>query len=249
MLATRIIPVLLRRGTQLVKGVGFNSWRVVGHALQAARIHQARGVDELVVIDIGATPQRQDLDTKLVANLAADCFMPLTVGGGITNVEQVHALFMSGADKVLIGTAAFDNPYLIEQIARRYGRQAVVVAVDVGTDGFVHTRCGEQTSGRYPVSYAQQCENAGAGEILLTSIPRDGTLTGYNLPLIEQVTAAVTIPVVVAGGCGEYRHMAEALRAGAHAVAAGAMFQFTDATPRGAARWLADHGFHTRLVA
>jgi len=248
-LAVRIIPVLLRRGTQLVKGQGFNSWRVVGHALQAARIHQARSVDELVVIDIGATPEGRPSDIKTVADLAIDCFMPLTVGGGITSIEQVRALFMSGADKVLIGTAAFDNPSLIEQTARRYGRQAVVVAIDVGGDGFVYVNCGSRITDRDPVIYAQQCENAGAGEILLTSIPRDGTLEGYDLDLIERMAAAVTIPVVAAGGCGTYEHMAEALRAGAHAVAAGAMFQFTDATPRGAAQWLAGQGFPTRVAA
>jgi imidazole glycerol-phosphate synthase subunit HisF len=249
MLATRIIPVLLRRESKLVKGVGFDSWRTVGHALQAARVHQMRGVDELVVIDIGATPDHREPDAKLTADLAQDCFMPLTVGGGIRTIEHVESMFRNGADKVLLGTAAIDDPDLIGRIATRYGRQAVTVSVDVGFDGNVWGECGKRVTGMRPTDYAETCEARGAGEILLNSIPRDGTMEGYDLDLIERVSRAVSVPVIALGGCGRYQHMADALRAGAHAVAAGAMFQFTEATPKGAAHWLAEQGFVTRLVA
>jgi cyclase len=247
-LASRVIPILLRRGHALVKGKGFDSWRSVGHALQAIRIYQARDVDELVVLDVAATPEGRGPDLELVKSFAADCFMPLTVGGGVRSCDDIRALLANGADKVAICTAALDNPDLIDEASRRFGAQAVVISIDV-RDGAVWSRCASRREARDPVEWAREAADRGAGEILLTAIERDGTLDGYDLDLIDRVSSAVSIPVIAAGGAGSYEHLAEGLRAGAHAVAAGAMWQFTEATPKGAARYLAERGFAMRVAA
>lgn len=243
-----MIPVLLRRRQSLVKGRGFDSWRSVGHALQAIRVYQQRDVDELIVLDIGATPQGRGPDLDLVKSFAAECFMPVTVGGGVKCCDDIRALLANGADKVAICTAALGRPEFLGEASQRFGAQAVVVAIDV-RDGVVWSRCAQARHCRDPVSWARECEARGAGEILLTAVDRDGTLQGYDLRLIADVCCAVNIPVIAAGGAGTYEHLAEGLRAGAHAVAAGAMWQFTDATPRGAARYLAGKGFRMRVVA
>lgn len=248
MLATRVIPILLRRGQALVKGKGFDSWRSVGHALQAIRVYQARDVDELVVLDIGATPEGRGPDLDLVRAFASDCFMPVTIGGGVRTCEHIRELLAAGADKVAICTAALERPELIDEASRRFGAQAVVVSIDAKA-GAVWSRCARERTDRTPVQWAREAADRGAGEILLTSIEREGTLQGYDLDLITSISAEVSIPVIAAGGCGTYEHMAQALRAGAHAVAAGAMWQFCDATPKGAARYLAERGFNMRVAA
>lgn len=243
-LAVRVIPTLLCRGRQLVKGRQFNSWRSVGLAAQAVRIHQARGVDELCLLDISATREDRGPDLDLVRELAEVLFCPLTVGGGIKTVDQIRALLRAGADKVAIGTAAF-HTHIIREAAATFGRQALVVAVDV-SNGHVWSRCGQQQWPFNPIDVAKLMDEYGAGEILLTAIEREGTLEGYDLPLIERVASAVSIPVIAHGGAGTYEHMLEAVRAGASAVAAGAMFQFTDQTPRGAAEYLGANGIEVR---
>lgn len=243
-LAVRVIPTLLCRGRQLVKGSQFNSWRSVGLAAQAVLIHQARGVDELCLLDISATQEERGPDLYLVRELAEVLFCPLTVGGGIKTVEQIRDLLRAGADKVAIGSAVF-NTHILKEASHRFGRQAIVVAVDV-SHGHVWSRCGQQEWPFTPGTFAKYLEVEGAGEILLTSIDREGTLEGYDLDLIQEVSAAVPIPVIAHGGAGSYDHMLEAVRAGASAVAAGAMFQFTDQTPKGAAMYLKEHGIEAR---
>jgi imidazole glycerol-phosphate synthase subunit HisF len=242
---TRVIPVLLHRGRNLVKGVGFNSWRNVGLALQAAKIHQAREVDELIVLDIEAKAP----DIEFTKALTEDCFMPLTIGGGVRHVNHVRDLLANGADKISFGAAAANDPKLISECAKKFGSQAIVAAIDVDDQRNVCIANGQKSIHRDAVGYAIDMEQLGVGEILLTSIPRDGTMSGYDLNLIERITSLVNVPVIAAGGAGTYQHMADALKAGAHAVAAGAMFQFTDATPREAAMWLADAGFNMRIAA
>lgn len=246
MLATRIIPTLLQCGTTLVKGKQFNSWRSVGHALQAIRIHQARGVDELIFLDIAATPEGRGPDFKMVEQLTHDCFCPITVGGGVRSIDDVHGLLESGADKVAIGTAAMENPRLLADIASRFGNQVLVVAIDV-MNGHVAIECGAHDTTCDPRELAMSCEVDGAGEILLTSIDREGTMQGYDLELIRDVSQAVDIPVIAHGGCSGYEDMHDAIKAGASAVAAGALFQFTDCTPRGAAEYLKSKGVEVRL--
>lgn len=243
MLAKRIIPTLLYRGHTLVKGQRFDSWRSVGHVLQAARIHAARGVDELVMLDIGATPSNAEPNYRLIEQLTENTFTPISVGGGIRTIEHVRALLNAGADKIVLGTNAVP---LVNQVAKACGCQAVVAAIDI-KGRCVHWAGGTYAADMDAVTYAIAVAEWGAGEIILTSIEREGTLEGYDLELIRAVSAAVDIPVVAHGGAGTYEHMHEALRAGADAVAAGAMFQFTDQTPRGAAEYLAGKGWEVRL--
>lgn len=250
MLAHRIIPVVLCRGRQAIKGRRFDSWRSVGLAAQACSVHAARGIDELILLDIGATPEGRGPDLELVRELSECCFMPLTVGGGVRSVEDVDALLRAGADKVAMCTAALGGERLISDIAGRFGSQCLVVAIDVKDTGpakFAFGDCGKFETWWEPPLLAILCEKAGAGEILLTSIDREGTLDGYDLDMIRAVSEAVSIPVVANGGCGSYAHMAEAIEAGADAVAAGAMFQFCEATPRGAAEYLHEHDIEVRL--
>jgi cyclase len=240
-LASRIIPVVLMRGHEAVKGKGFDSWRSVGQVRQAVRVYQMRGVDELILLNItGKEP-----DIALVREMAGDCFMPLTVGGGARTLDHFRALLANGADKVAINTAAVETPELISQAAEKFGRQAVVVSIDV-KDGYVTTRCGTCRTDLRPMEWARECERLGAGEILLTSVERDGTLGGYDLALVRSVSEAVSVPVVACGGAGTYEHLKEGLDAGAHAVAAGAMWTFTDQTPAGAAEYLAGRGVRVR---
>lgn len=238
-LAKRIIPILLCRGRQLVKGVAFNSWRSVGVAAQAVRIHQARGVDELVLLDISATAEGRGPDLKLVEELTKDCFMPLAVGGGVRTVEDVKTLLRAGADKVVIRTGGTE---LVRQVAEVVGRQAIVAAIDVPGTGPSVYEDPEQWA-----RCAKHWMNAGAGELLVTRMGREGTMQGYDLDLIKAVSRAVTIPVIAHGGAGTYQHMLEAIEAGADAVAAGSIFLFTEATPRGAAEYLAQHGVEARV--
>lgn len=245
MLARRIIPTLLCRGRTLVKGQRFNSWRSVGVAEQAVRIHQARGVDELVLLDIAATAEHRGPDLKLVEDLSAGCFMPLAVGGGVRNLEDVRALLKAGADKVVMNTHAYRDPHQINRIVDAVGGQALVISIDV-QQGVVWTESGHCRTMTAPVRYAKRLAAQGVGEILLTAIDREGTLAGYDLGLISEVSDAVDIPVIANGGCGTYAHMHEAILAGASAVAAGAMFQFTDCTPAGAAEYLAAQGVEAR---
>lgn len=244
-LATRVIPVLLQRGHTLVKGQQFNSWRSVGHAMQAVRIYQARGVDELIYLDIGATPEGRGPNFDLVAQLTAECFMPLTVGGGVRTIDDVRNLLAAGADKVTICTG---GPLLISQCAPYFGSQAIVGAIDV-KDGYAAVRCGSRTTLQPAVAWARSCQDHGAGEILLTCIDREGTMSGYDLDLIHAVSQAVSIPVIANGGCSGYEDMYNAIQAGASAVAAGALFHFTDCTPKGAAEYLAKRGVEVRLCA
>lgn len=215
-----------------MKGVAFDSWRSVGHAAQAVRIHQARGVDELCLLDISATKEGRGPDLKLVSELTENCFMPLAVGGGVRSIEDVRALLSAGADKVVVRSA---GPEFMEKAAPVVGCQALVAALDVGPET------------RDCVEDAKRWADAGAGEILLTRMELEGALTGYDLNIIHEVSHAVDVPVIAHGGAGTYEHMLQAIEAGASAVAAGSMFQFTDQTPRGAAEYLAARGIEVRL--
>jgi len=247
-LATRIIPVLLKRGTDLVKGVRFDSSRIVGHALQAARIHQARGVDELMILDVGATPAGKGPDFASVEKLTKDCFVPLTIGGGIRSVDDIRDLLNAGADRVVIETVAMNDPGLISDAAAKVGSQAIVVSVSY-TRGFATSHCGTMLHTIGALEAAEQAVALGAGEILLQSIDLDGTMKGYDTGTLYAVAKNVPVPVIASCGAGEYMHMLSAINCGANAVAAGAMFQFTDQTPMEAAAYLAKNGVEVRIPA
>ncbi len=245
-LAKRIIPVLLVRGHQLVKGKQFKSWRSVGVAEQAARIYASRSVDELCILDIAATPRWSGPDFEMVRRMTDGNFCPVSVGGGVRTTADVRALLRAGADKVVICTGYFDDPMMMRGAADQFGSQALCASIDV-TNGVVVSHCGQLKTEITPVLWAQDMERFGAGEILLTSIDRDGMMDGYDLDMIHAVSEAVSIPVIAAGGCGTYEHMYEAIQAGADAVAASSIFLFTDATPRGAAEYLTARGVTCRL--
>lgn len=232
-LAKRVIPVMLVKGQTLVKGTKFNPWRSIGHAAQAARVHARRGVDELCILDVAATAEGRGPDLELVRQLSEDCYVPITVGGGVKTLHDIDSLLRAGADKVCIG--AGKSLEFVRAAADRFGRQALVVSVDAGP---AHERL--------PHVAAEMYAAWGAGEILLQCVERDGMMQGYDLDLIRAVTQAVDVPVIASCGAGLYEHMHEALRAGADAVAAGAMFAFTDQTPKGAAQYLKAKGWEMR---
>ena len=252
MLKVRVIPTLLWKQFGLVKGVSFNSWRRVGPVLPAIKVYNQREVDELVLVDIVAHLGEDDPDFESINEYGQDCFVPLTVGGGLTRIDQVQRMLRAGADKVAINTAAYTRPELISEIAKRHGTQCVVASIDAREQEsrwacFSHA--GQQATGREVVSWARELEDRGAGEILITSIERDGTMLGYDLPLIETVVSAVKIPVIASGGAGSYQHMIDAVKkAGASAVAAASIFHFTEQTPAEAKVAMANAGIPVRQL-
>jgi cyclase len=246
MLKHRIIPTLAIRGKQAVKGQHFKADREVGSAVQAVKVNNMRNVDEMIIVDIEATPSGRGPNLEVIEELAEAAYMPLTIGGGITKTEQVRELLNVGADKVVIGSSMIMETEMVVDVARKFGRQVIVAALDYKYGG-VTTHCGRAHIVRNTVpEVAMMYGQVGAGEILLTSIENEGTLIGYDTEMLHDVCQIAGIPVVAHGGCGSYSHMAEALDAGAHGVAAGAFFQFTDATPGSAANWLRDRGYAVR---
>lgn len=252
MLKTRIIPTLLMRGVNLVKGERFDSWRGVGAPMQSVKVYNLREVDELVLLDIGATPDGAEPHLRMIETLSAECFVPLTVGGGIRRIETVRALLMAGADKVALNTACYDQPALVSEVAQRFGSQCVVASIDyrrTAQGPVCFSACGRQSEGRDPVRWAQELEQRGAGEILLTHIDADGTLEGYDQETLKAVSAAVRIPVIASGGARDFEDMRVALQeSGASAVAAGALYLFTQATPLEAKAYLSSKGVPVRAA-
>lgn len=253
MLKVRVIPTLLWKQFGLVKGNGFDSWRRVGPVLPAIKVYNQREVDELILVDITAHTSTDDLDYESIQDFSDDCFVPFTVGGGIRSVEQVRRLLRVGADKVCINTAAYESPQLITEVARRFGQQCVVSSIDVrarpegGWDCFSHA--GTLPTKRDAIEWAREVEDRGAGEILITSIDRDGTMEGYDLELVAGIVNAVSIPVIASGGAGTYQDFVDAVvQCGASAVAAASMFHFTEQTPAGAKELLSAHQVKTRAT-
>lgn len=252
MLKNRIIPTLLWKDVGLVKGVKFDSWRRVGTVLPAIKVYNTREVDELILVDITATREGNEPDYDSIVDFTAECFVPLTVGGGIKNLQQIKKLLRAGADKIAINSAAYQHPELIKQAAELFGKQCVVVSIDARKLADGHYECyshsGTQATGQQPQQWAKTVELLGAGEILLTSIEQDGTMQGYDLELIRSVTASVNIPVIASGGAGSYEDMYQAILVKASAVAAASMFHFTEQTPLEAKKYLENKGIATRKV-
>ncbi|MBI1275029.1 imidazole glycerol phosphate synthase subunit HisF [bacterium] len=231
MLKTRIIPCLDVKDGRVVKGVNFVGLTDAGDPVEQARLYDAEGADELCFLDISASHEGRSTMLDVVRQVAEACFMPLTVGGGVREVEDFRRLLLAGADKVAINTAAITNPDLVKQAAEKFGAQCVVVALDAketapGTyELFTHG--GRNPTGLNAVEYAKKMQSLGAGEILLTSMDRDGTKQGYNLPLTAAVADAVDIPVIASGGVGEMRHFIDGVQKGhASAVLAASVFHY-----------------------
>lgn len=230
MLRPRVIPCLLLHKGGLVKTVGFDKPKYVGDPLNAVRIFNEKEVDELMVLDIDATVERREPDYALIRNLAAECRMPLSYGGGVRTVEQFERLVGLGVEKVAVSCAALEDPELVHAASLRVGRQSVAVVLDVRRrgDGWeVYTRRGRQASGRDVVAVAREAQARGAGEIVINSIDRDGAMKGYDLDLVRRVRAAVSVPLTVLGGAGSLADI-DALVREFHLIgaAAGSLFVF-----------------------
>lgn len=231
MLKVRVIPVLLLRHWGLEKSIKFGMPKYVGCPINAARVFNRHCVDELILLDIVATEESRGPQFEVVERISDETSMPLTVGGGIRDVETIRRLLTSGADKVVINTGAVEVPGLVREASKTFGRQCIVVSIDVREVAMgkyeVFTHGGKCPTGLNPVDFAKRVEDEGAGEILITSIDRDGTMEGYDLRLISLITEAVRVPVIACGGAGTVEDLAKGFYdAGASAVAGGAIFLF-----------------------
>jgi cyclase len=231
MLAKRLVPCLDVDRGRVVKGIRFVSLRDAGDPVECAARYDAEGADELVFLDITASAEARPITLEMVRRVADTVFLPFTVGGGVRSLADAAELLRAGADKVAVNTAAVADPGLLKQLSERFGSQAVVLAIDArasGADGFeVYVRGGRTPTGRDAVAWAQEGAERGAGEILLTSMDRDGTKDGFDLRLTRTVAEAVNVPVVASGGCGRVAHLAEALTEGrASAALAASVFHF-----------------------
>ncbi|MBX6321532.1 MAG: imidazole glycerol phosphate synthase subunit HisF [Rhodospirillaceae bacterium] len=252
MLKVRVIPCLDVQGGRVVKGVRFVDLVDAGDPVEQARVYDAAGADELCFLDIGASAQGRETLYDVVARTAAQCFMPLTVGGGVRRLEDIRRLLLAGADKVSINTAAVEEPELVSRAAEKFGSQCITVAIDAKAAGpgrwEVFTHGGRRPTGLDAVAWARRMAAAGAGEILLTSMDRDGTRAGYDLALLRAVADTVPVPVVASGGVGTLDHLVEGIRDGhADAVLAASIFHFGRHSVAEAKRRLAAAGIPVRL--
>lgn len=226
----RVIPILLIKDGGLVKSVKFKDYKYVGDPINAVKIFNDKEVDEIVILDISASAARTSPNLKAIKEIAGEAFMPLAYGGGITTLEQIKQLIAAGVEKIVLNNSAYNNSKLISEAASWIGSQSVVVSIDVRKNIFgkykVYILNGSKSTGIDPIEYAVNMESAGAGEIFLNSIDRDGTFDGYDLDLVEKVSKAVSIPVVAIGGAGKTEDFSDAIAKGASAVGAGSLFVF-----------------------
>lgn len=251
-LAKRIIPCLDVHAGRVVKGVNFVSLRDAGDPVEVARGYDEAGADEITFLDITASSDARDTIVPVIERVAEQVFIPLTVGGGVRKVEDVRRLLNAGADKVSINTAAVENPALVSEAARRFGSQAIVVAVDAKSSGpgrwEVYTHGGRKPTGLDAVQWAVSMAERGAGEILLTSMDRDGTKAGFDLELTRAVSRAVPVPVIASGGVGTLEHLAQGVEiGGADAVLAASIFHYGEFSVAQAKRFMADRGIEMRF--
>ena len=256
MLARRVIPCLDVTGGRVVKGIHFGNLRDAGDPVEAAARYDAEGADELTFLDITASSDGRDTILEVIEAVARQVFIPLTVGGGVRRVEDVRSLLNSGADKVSINTAAVADPQLVERASGRFGSQCIVVAIDArrrdradATRGWeVFTHGGRRATGIDALEWARRVESLGAGEILLTSMDRDGTREGFDLELTAAVSAGVGIPVIASGGVGSLQDLADGILLGrADGVLAASIFHFGEASVGDAKRYLAERGIPMRI--
>jgi len=250
-LKVRIIPSILLKNGMAVKSQQFTTYRPVGSYINAVRVYNTRDVDELVILDIAASAESRVMPAYVVTEIAGECRMPLTIGGGIRQPEEMHKLFGASADKVSINTAALARPTLISEAAERFGSANLIVSIDVKrVEGkpMVFSQGGKKNTQKPVLDWVAEVCELGAGEIYLNSIDQDGMMKGFDLPLIKEVTDNATVPVIAAGGAGEPSHFVDAvLQGGADAVSAASIFHFTEFTPRDVKERMAKEGISVRL--
>jgi len=252
MLAKRVIPCLDVTAGRVVKGVNFVDLRDAGDPVEIARRYNEQGADELTFLDITASSDQRDIILDIIEAVSSQVFIPLTVGGGVRTVDDVRRLLNAGADKVSINSSAVTNPQLVADAAARYGSQCIVVAIDakqIAPDRWeVFTHGGRNPTGLDAVEWAKKMEGLGAGEILLTSMDRDGTKNGFDIPLTRAVSDAVNIPLIASGGVGNLQHLADGILEGhASAVLAASIFHYGEYTVQEAKRFMAEKGIEVRL--
>ncbi|MCE2971976.1 MAG: imidazole glycerol phosphate synthase cyclase subunit [Sediminibacterium sp.] len=252
MLKQRIIPTLLLRNGRMVKGVQFDNYRDTGDPVSASRIYNAQYVDELAFIDIDATNESRPTNKQIISEVSKECFMPLTIGGGIKSVDTIRELLLVGADKVIINTAAYEDHDLIKHGAEMFGSQCIIVGIDVKKEknGYVLYK----NSGRIPVEvslvdYIKKMETIGAGELFINNISRDGTMDGYDLELINLVNSNTSLPVIACGGAGNFKHLAEAyLNTKVSGLAMASIYHFGDNNPIRARAYLKNNGVNIKEI-
>lgn len=244
----RIIPTLLTDGNTLVKGQEFNSWRSVGSVAAAARLFAMRDVDELMLLDVAATRQGRLISRAVIEDFASVLRVPFSVGGGVNSIEGVRSYLRAGAEKVVLGTATLENPNLVEEAASQFGSQAIIAAIDVISlsEGTIAIHSGQTKVKLDLVKTVFELEKKGIGEILVQSVAHDGKMEGMNFEAIKIVSEAVGVPVIASSGAGGHEDFLAAIRSGASAVAAGAIFQFSEVTPRSVRTYLHDQGISVR---
>ena len=260
MLAKRIIPCLDVKDGRVVKGIGFLNLRDAGDPVEIARFYDIEGADELCFLDITASHEKRNILLEVVERTAAKVFMPLTIGGGIRTLDDIRILLLAGADKVSINTAAVQNPDFVKKAVERFGSQCIVVAIDAKrtiqkpspfpepTRWKVYTHGGRQDTGLDVIQWARTMDKAGAGEILLTSMDRDGTKAGYDIELTRSVSEVVRIPVIASGGAGRLEHLSDVLNSGrADAVLAASIFHYKQYTILEAKKFLDSKGIKVRI--
>jgi imidazole glycerol-phosphate synthase subunit HisF len=251
MLKTRIIPCLDVKDGRVVKGINFVDLKDAGDPVEQAKIYDFQGADELCFLDITASSDNRNILLDVVNRTADQCFMPLTVGGGVRSLEDIRNLLLAGADKVGINTSAINNPMLIEEGANKFGSQCIVVAIDAkkNKDGWtVYTHGGRKETGIDAIEWAQLVTEKGAGELLITSMDRDGTGKGFDVDLLKAITSKVSVPVIASGGVGTLEHLVQGVKeGGANAVLAASIFHFGKYKIQDARKAMTEAGLDTRL--
>lgn len=249
MLKHRVIPCVLLKDWQLVKSIAFGSFRTIGHPTSTARIYNARNVDELIVLDIDASLNGDGINTEIITDIANECFMPLTIGGGINTIEDIYTVLNAGADKVSLNSIALSNPIFIKEAADIFGSQCIVCSIDVKKleGGYKVFSQRQGITEIDPLVLAKQYQDSGAGEILLTSVENEGSTQGYDLELMDLFKDQLEIPIILNGGMGKPTDAVRAIEGGADAVAAAYIFHFSQWTPNDIKVALSEHNIPVRF--
>ncbi|PHS56703.1 MAG: imidazole glycerol phosphate synthase subunit HisF [Sulfurimonas sp.] len=250
MLKHRVIPCVLLKDWQLTKSVQFKEFRTIGHPKVTSKIYNKRNVDELIVLDIDASTNKSGINFEILADIANECFMPLTIGGGIKSLNDINKLLAIGADKISLNTIALKNPDFIKESSSKFGSQCIIISVDVMKKNGVYTVFNKNLGfceNLSLIEWIKTCERLGAGELLITSVDNDGLECGYDIDLISLVCKEVNIPIIANGGASNPQNAVDVLKAGADAVAAASIFHFTKYTPNNIKEALKEAGLAVRL--